>query len=277
MPRPVAAGSRDSLRSPRCHEQAASPLFRRLATAALTGSVALAMPTYSIAPCTVADGADISRNNISAFWEDPHWILAWRHTTLEHHIVEVAKRIPRNLLTDRTTKRHQKVTDPDTGRLLGYARWYLPPSHATSTDGAPVWPEAIVPAVEPKAEAEIRRIAATAIWDPNAESDALLVPIREVKNEILARKPYMHLEYLAVHPENQGKGVATVLVQSGMKEAEKVGLDIFIHAMKAGVGLYQRLGFRVAKEFVQDDSMYGGNGEHHVYLMIYEQNSSPNV
>jgi len=82
---------------------------------------------------------------------------------------------------------------------------------------------------------------------------------------------------LAVHPKNQGKGVATALVQNGLREAEKLGLDIFIHAMKAGVGVYKRLGFYVEKEFIQDDSMYGGNGDHHVYLMIYEQKLNAHV
>jgi hypothetical protein len=108
------------------------------------------MATYTISQCTVADGAALSRNSISAFWEDPHWILAWRHRTLEHHISEIAKRMPRNLLNDRMTKRHQKAIDPETGRILGYARWILPLSHATNADGTPAWPEAVVPAVGPR-------------------------------------------------------------------------------------------------------------------------------
>ncbi len=99
--------------------------------------------------------------------------------------------MPRNLLNDRNIKQYQKAIDPATGRLVGYARWYLPLSHATTADGTPTWPEAIVSAVEPEEEAEIRRIATTAIFNPNEDSDVLLVPIREVKNEILPRKPYV--------------------------------------------------------------------------------------
>jgi len=228
------------------------------------------MATYTIAQCTVTDSDDLTRNNIPAFWEDPHWNLAWRHKTLEQHLVQVAKRTPRNLLNDRLTKRHQKAIDPKTGRLLGYARWILPPSHATNEDGTLVWPEAVVPAVGPEEEAEFRRIADTAIWDPNTDSDELLVPVYKVKEEILARKPYMCLDYLAVHPENQGKGVGTALVQSGMKHAEKIGLAIFVHAFEAGVGVYKRLGFYIEKDIVQDDKIWGGEGEHHVYLMTYE-------
>jgi GNAT superfamily N-acetyltransferase len=70
-----------------------------------------------------------------------------------------------------------------------------------------------------------------------------------------------------VHPEHQGKGVGTALVQSGRIEAEKLGLDIFIQAMKAGLGVYKRLGFRVEQEFVED-----GGGI--AYFMVYEQKSS---
>ena len=82
---------------------------------------------------------------------------------------------------------------------------------------------------------------------------------------------------MAVHPENQGKGVATLLVQSGMRQAEKMGLDIFIHALKAAVGVYKRLGFQIEREILQDDSKYGGKGGHFVYLMTYEQKPGSNV
>jgi ribosomal protein S18 acetylase RimI-like enzyme len=74
-----------------------------------------------------------------------------------------------------------------------------------------------------------------------------------------------------VHPEHQGKGIATALVQSGMKEAEKLGLDVFIQAMQAGLGVYTRLGFHIEREIVQNDSKFGGPGDFSDYLMIFEQ------
>jgi predicted N-acetyltransferase YhbS len=81
----------------------------------------------------------------------------------------------------------------------------------------------------------------------------------------------LELDYMAVHPENQGKGIGTALVESGMKQAENMGLDIFVMAFKAGRGVYRRLGFRIEQELVQDDSIYGGPGEYGVYWMIYDQ------
>lgn len=76
---------------------------------------------------------------------------------------------------------------------------------------------------------------------------------------------------MAVHPENQGKGIAAVLVQSGIEQATKVGLDIFVMAFKPAFGLYSRLGFRMEQELVQDASVYGGEEEYAVRYMIYEQ------
>ncbi|EFQ36031.1 acetyltransferase [Colletotrichum graminicola] len=226
---------------------------------------------YIMRQCTVADSDELTRNNIPAFWADRHWNLAWRHRTLEYHISQVAKRTPRNLLSNPETKRQQKAVDPATGRIVGFARWYLPGSHSTTADGTPTWPDAVVPAVTSEEEAEIQRVAKTAHWDPNEESDELIIPIREAKDEILAKKPYMRLDYLAVHPDNQGKGIGTLLVESGMKQAEELKLDIFVHAMKAGVGVYKRLGFYIEKEFFQDDTKYGGEGEVYTALMIYRQ------
>lgn len=62
--------------------------------------------------------------------------------------------------------------------------------------------------------------------------------------------------------------MGTALVESGMKEAEKLDLDIFIQAMEAGLGVYRRLGFHVEKEFVEKDSK---NGDSVVSFMTYEQ------
>ncbi|KAI3546562.1 acetyltransferase [Colletotrichum filicis] len=124
----------------------------------------------------------------------------------------------------------------------------LPASHAKSIGGAPAWPDAVVPSVSQEEEAGIQRVAVTAHWDPNEESDDLLVPIWEAEDEIL------RLDYLAVHPDNQGQGIGTALIKSGISKAEGSGLAIFIHAMEDGGDLYKRLGFVIGIEFLQDDT-----------------------
>lgn len=146
---------------------------------------ASAATKYTITGCTVADGDALAANNIPAFWANPHWRLDWRHRTLEYHVIQVAKRFPRRLLTSRETKRHQKAVDPDTGRVVGYARWILPPDYAFA------WPEAVVPAVSADDETFFNRIASTSHWDPDNRSDPLMVPIRKAENDILSRRTYI--------------------------------------------------------------------------------------
>lgn len=118
--------------------------------------------------------------------------MAWRHRTLEYHISQIALRFPRNLLNNREALRHQKAVNPETGGILGYARWCLPPSCKTNPDdGTPTWPEAQVPAVESEKEAEIRRIAETVVWDPNDDADALLDRVHALGKEVTPKTPYI--------------------------------------------------------------------------------------
>ncbi|KAK0724424.1 acetyltransferase [Lasiosphaeris hirsuta] len=231
---------------------------------------------FAITSVTVADGPALAANNIPAFWADPHWRLEWQHRTLEYHISQIALRYPRTLLRNRATARHQKAVDTATGEILGYVRWSIPASHSTTITSEkggnePAWPEAMVPTVSSEEEAEIDRVAETAVWDPRSDTDPLSDGPREIEKEILGRKEYMILDYLAVHPRHQRRGVATDLVRSGMQQAEKLGLDIFVRAMKPGVPVYRRLGFRMEREIVQDNSQYGGPGLFCDYFLVYEQ------
>ncbi|KAJ5707889.1 Acyl-CoA N-acyltransferase [Penicillium malachiteum] len=227
------------------------------------------MTSIVISQCTVIDGPALAANSIPAFWADPHWVLAWRHRTLEYHISQIALRFPRNLLNNRDTMRHQKAVDSETGRILGYARWCLPASYEINTDGTPTWPEAQVPAVEAEKEAAIRQAATTVVWDPNNDAEELSDRVTELKKEVTPKTPHISLEYLAVHPDNQRRGAGTALVKSGIDQANKMGLEIFVHAFKDGVALYNRMGFRLIAELIQDDSAYGGSGEYGAYFFIY--------
>ncbi|KAJ5751680.1 hypothetical protein N7520_008597 [Penicillium odoratum] len=187
------------------------------------------MAPFMISQCSVPDGAALAANNVPAFWADPHWVLAWRHRTLEYHISQVALLFPRNMLNERESFRHQKAVNLETGRILGYARWslYVPSCHEINPDnGTPIWPEAQVPAFEPEKEAEIRWIAETAIWDPNEDADELGNRVTALRTEVTPKTPHISLKYLAVHPDNQRKGVGTALVKSGTDQADKMGLDI---------------------------------------------------
>ncbi|KAK1765087.1 acyl-CoA N-acyltransferase [Phialemonium atrogriseum] len=231
------------------------------------------MGPWTVTSCTVSDAADLARNNMSAFWEDPTWILLWpRDFTREYVIEQCAKRMPRSLLRDRATLRHQKAVDPETGAIVGYARWILPPGRAVKATGEAEWGEAQVPDVSVDEREGFERLFRTADWNTRDDMDALDDKNHVVMNRIRSEKPYISLDYLAVHPDNKGKGVATALVESGIRAAEEMGVDIFMLAFKAGLGVYKRLGFQEVERIIQDDSKYGGKGEYGAYFLIYHVN-----
>jgi GNAT superfamily N-acetyltransferase len=75
------------------------------------------------------------------------------------------------------------------------------------------------------------------------------------------------LDYLAVHPDHRRQGIASMLVESGLKEAEKMGFDTFVSACEDGKGVYERAGFVLLESLVQDDSEWGGDGAHASYFL----------
>ncbi|KAJ7932107.1 hypothetical protein B0H13DRAFT_2520656 [Mycena leptocephala] len=209
--------------------------------------------TWPIHPVALADAPHLAHNNMSAFWTDPSWRLLWPSIT--YHTSS----------PNRATLRHQRAVDPTTGALLGYARWKVPDTKEAE------WLDAQVKDVESEAERQgIEECANGAWWEPRFWAAPSDEEAHREKGRILREREYLVLEYLAVHPNKKGKGIATALVESGMRQARTMGLPVFIQAFKAGRGVYERLGFKEVWRIVQDDSMYGGTGEYGVYLMVYE-------
>jgi hypothetical protein len=55
-----------------------------------------------------------------------------------------------------------------------------------------------------------------------------------------------------------------------MREAEKLDLDVFVHALEAGLGVYKRLGFCIERELDYNDYKFWGPGGHSVDFMVYK-------
>ncbi|KXJ97689.1 acyl-CoA N-acyltransferase [Microdochium bolleyi] len=208
-----------------------------------------------------SDGPAIAQTKISAYWENGNWRLMWEPRTRGYVTEQSTKREPRNLLSDREHKRVQVAVDDETGRIVGYARWALPDRLV------PEWLDGQVPAVS---EAEEKQHAAThagADWQHRRELDVLDEPISAMMKRLFALHEYMELDFLAVHPDFKGRGIASQLVASGITKAEEMGVRIFVHSLEASVRLYQRLGFQMLDHVTQDDSRFGGPGEYRSYIL----------
>ncbi|KAE9378195.1 acyl-CoA N-acyltransferase [Stipitochalara longipes BDJ] len=57
-------------------------------------------------------------------------------------------------------------------------------------------------------------------------------------------KDYAKLNTLVVSPEYQRRGIGKMLIEDGLKEADRLGLQAVLGASKEGLGLYKKLGFK---------------------------------
>ncbi|KND89699.1 hypothetical protein TOPH_05781 [Tolypocladium ophioglossoides CBS 100239] len=228
------------------------------------------MVPWRIEGCTVDDAVALGRYNGAAFWEQPMWKMMWpKDKTREYMIEQLTKRIPMRLLRDRDAMRHQKAVDAETGALIGYARWELPEgSKVAPGTGGPEWADAQVPDVGADQWKAFEELEGSSWWEPREDMGELDSKNEAIQDRILATRPYIKLDYLAVHPENMGRGIATALVESGMREAEKMGIPIYVFAFKSARGIYVKLGFKEVDRLIQDDSAFGGNGDYGVYFMV---------
>ena len=78
----------------------------------------------------------------------------------------------------------------------------------------------------------------------------------------------IELWYLAVHPDHQRQGVASLLLESGIRAAKNMGLDIFLSSTKAGRPVYLKLGFTLLAEKNKDNSNLDGEGEYSAYFSM---------
>lgn len=73
--------------------------------------------------------------------------------------------------------------------------------------------------------------------------------------------PFLHLWYVGVSPENQGKGLGTKLVQEIIEDAQNLNLPIFLEtSTERNFPFYEKLGFQ---QFAEIDQM---NSKLRMYL-----------
>ncbi|KAB5513126.1 hypothetical protein GE09DRAFT_981423 [Coniochaeta sp. 2T2.1] len=233
----------------------------------------MSSPTFTTTPCTLPDGPSIGRNNVLAFWTDKTWVQVWRSggriRSRSYVADQAAKRGRGNLLLDRAHRRHLKAVDAATGEVVGYARWVLPQQGdgcCVGQDDDPchgLWREAQIPDVDEGVREEAERESAGADWEvEGGVMDGIDEPIVRRLGELKAGRRYMELDYLCVPPAFRRRGIASALIQKGLEEAEKLGLDTFVLAMRAGVSVYQKAGFVLLDQVLIDASDRGGDKDY---------------
>jgi GNAT superfamily N-acetyltransferase len=98
---------------------------------------------------------------------------------------------------------------------------------------------------------------------------SLLGPLRAVQPEIMGtQKQYLMLNSLATHPEHQGRGAAKILLDWGLKKADKEGLPVYLNATPMGRWLYDKRGFKVVRVVEWHRVPWGGEGKDRHECMV---------
>lgn len=130
------------------------------------------------------------------------------------------------------------------GNIVGIAKWALHPYERSESE---------LDAADAEAE--------TAGYPPGmgeAFARAFFGGMRVMKRENLGGRPYVNLHILAVLPEHRGRGIAQMLLQRGLEEAEGLGLPVYLESTPMGKGLYEKWGFEVLNWLPFDAREFGG-------------------
>lgn len=114
---------------------------------------------------------------------------------------------------------------------------------------------------------------------PELRLDALASifdPLDVARDEIMGtEKQFFMLNSLATHPDHQGRGAGKMLLDWGLKKAEKEGLVTYLDATQIARPIYERRGFEVKRAVVWDRTVWGGKGVDIHYCMVRQLELKP--
>ncbi|KAH7173427.1 acyl-CoA N-acyltransferase [Fusarium flagelliforme] len=213
-------------------------------------------------PCRVEDGKYIAQSKVAAFWDEAWWRLSWTGRTKEYVLRGITDRSPKNLLTDREVRRHQKAVHNETGDIVGYARWIMPESHKDS------WLIAQTPDVSDEEREMFTKRHSEAEFEPRTDNDKLDDHMGGWR-EKYKHANCMELHYIGVRPDHQHQGLASMLVKSGLEAADQLGIDVLVVATgRRGQKLYSKHGFEILEEKSQSMAKFGVDELYETFVMI---------
>ncbi|KZF21984.1 hypothetical protein L228DRAFT_283185 [Xylona heveae TC161] len=230
--------------------------------------------SFAIQPCSPADAPGLAATMMGARLTDPHWVFLWKDPCPQDIIARASERLPWNLISGRDTKRHQKVINVETGKVVGYARWSLPPDLAKAGN---VWLEAQV--AEPsRVDLEIYEKNFKANTDNGRliglKTGAMIgfrsAPLEAADARIMRDGPFLMMDYLTTDPAFWRRGIASMLVQSGLKVADRYGIKTYAMSEPAGLKVYLNHGFKLVETVSTDYSKYGGTEPLVEYFLVRE-------
>ncbi|KAJ7512771.1 acyl-CoA N-acyltransferase [Mycena galericulata] len=226
--------------------------------------------SYSIRPAELSDVPTMAALSADGFATDRNTMVKAMGADPYDHKETMEMLLPGWISQDAATRGWTVVAvENATGEVAGWVSWgragYTPPAEPK--------PPIDHDEVERKAQAEpdpLVRLSKLSGANFRRWMDTKLMPPASGKEKCL------YVSSISVAPKHQNRGVGKLLAQTGMAEADKDGVEIWVHGSEAAGKLFPTLGWKVIGEYDIDLDEYAiaPNGDakwgHYVFkYMLY--------
>jgi GNAT superfamily N-acetyltransferase len=183
-----------------------------------------------VRPAGPGDHAEIVAVMTRAFHDDPGAMIIEPEASLRDAAMSALFHVFVAAALEEATA-IQAIGDP----LAGVAIWFGPDRHGPSET-----------ALRLTASAHGAPTMSTAA---DARKDAMLREMESLHRRSIGDEPHLRLDFLAVDPAAQGRGLGSRLLAAGNRAADERGLPVYLDTFtRADVRFYERRGYRVIEE-----------------------------
>ncbi|KAK1530187.1 acetyltransferase [Colletotrichum costaricense] len=198
-------------------------------------------PQYNVSICAVepSDIDDLVTIHTAAFTSDPfsNLMLVGREEGAHQNLMR--KSILHWLSNPSTTKIFKAVEG--NGNILGWSCWVAKELERKNLEEN----KSSEAPSDPNHRKEKARPADDAPRDPARVLGGIMhKEMTSWESRHMGGSKYMILQALATHPDFQGRGIGTRLVQHGLEEVDSQNLACWVHASPSSYKLYEKAGFQ---------------------------------
>jgi GNAT superfamily N-acetyltransferase len=200
-----------------------------------------------ILPLTEADCLEWGYIHYAAFSPDDIGVV-WREKPSEQYYVNLAKTRAKKLANPNARVFKCIDTDLD-NQMIGVAEWYIFEKGKTLEE---VEADCVLrpPFPEERREATVE----------------FMEDLFKARREVLGMQACVELGSIICHPDHQRRGAASLMLQWGIKEQDRLGVIGYLEGSERGRPLYEKYGFRAVQETHFDATKYGA--KNHVYYAV---------
>lgn len=205
--------------------------------------------TITIVPATLEDVPALFGVGTEAFRYGFHELM---YSTQPLSTTSVEKLVDTRRKALHDSKVHVfKAIDTDSNEIIGGSKWVVHTEEQVWEKSLPEVVEGIAHDAVPEVRVPVLREFYTKIFSAKMENQGFQ------DGDVFKVRPRLELESLYTHPKHQRRGFAKLLLQWGINEADRLGLDAYLEATAEGTPVYEKQGFKEIGSFTINAMDFG--------------------